>query len=384
MSTNDAPTVGAAVANTTNEDAAAYSVDLLDGASDVDTTDVLNVANLIVVSGDASGITLSGNALSVNPSAYTALAVGTSEIVTYSYDIVDGNGGSVAQTASVTIDGVNDAPVAVGDTGAVSEDGVLSASGTVTASDIDASDTLSWSLAGSGVGTYGSLSIDSSGSWTYDLDNSSGAVQALNSGDTVSDSFSVEVSDGNGGLDTQSITVDIAGENDVPVFPEAPDPSGVTILTNVSVLGSYGATSGWQTKTFTVDADGTYQISFGAANWYDSALDGNLWIDNLQAGGDHFDFETGLGGFTSTGNVATTSATSTDGSYSARLHTGESSQAVIESFLGYDIPNQTSNGSAMMTDVNLQAGDTVSFDWRFDVSDYMPYNDYAFYSFELA
>ena len=140
MSTNDAPTVGAAVANTTNEDAAAYSVDLLDGASDVDTTDVLNVANLIVVSGDASGITLSGNALSVNPSAYTALAVGTSEIVTYSYDIVDGNGGSVAQTASVTIDGVNDAPVAVGDTGAVSEDGVLSASVTVTASDIDASD----------------------------------------------------------------------------------------------------------------------------------------------------------------------------------------------------------------------------------------------------
>ena len=58
MSTNDAPTVGAAVANTTNEDAAAYSVDLLDGASDVDTTDVLNVANLIVVSGDASGVVI--------------------------------------------------------------------------------------------------------------------------------------------------------------------------------------------------------------------------------------------------------------------------------------------------------------------------------------
>jgi Ca2+-binding RTX toxin-like protein len=171
---------------------------------------------------------------------------------------------------------------------------------------------------------------------------------------------------------------------DEPVFPEAPDPSGVTILTNVSVLGSWGATSGWQTKTFTVDTDGTYQISFGAANWHDSVLDGNLWIDNLEAGGDHFDFETGLGGFTSTGNVATTSATSTEGNSSAVLHTGESSEGVIESFLDYDVPNETSYGSAMTTSVDLEAGDTVSFDWRFDTSDYMPYNDYAFYSFELA
>jgi hypothetical protein len=46
--------------------------------------------------------------------------------------------------------------------------------------------------------------------------------------------------------------------------------------------------------------------------------------------------------------------------------------------------DQTSNGSAMTMDVYLEAGDTVSFDWRFDTTDYIPYNDYAFYSFELA
>ena len=98
--TNDAPTVAAAIANITNEDAGAFIVDLLDGASDVDTTDVLNVANLIVVSGDASGISFSGNTLDVTPAAYTALAVGMSEVVTYSYNVVDGNGGSVAHTAT--------------------------------------------------------------------------------------------------------------------------------------------------------------------------------------------------------------------------------------------------------------------------------------------
>ena len=33
-------------------------------------------------------------ALSVDPSAYNSLAVGESEVITYSYDVADGNGGT--------------------------------------------------------------------------------------------------------------------------------------------------------------------------------------------------------------------------------------------------------------------------------------------------
>ena len=63
-----------------------------------------------MTAGDASGVTVSGNSLTVDPNAYNSLAVGESEVITYSYNVIDGNGGSVAQTATITITGANDAP----------------------------------------------------------------------------------------------------------------------------------------------------------------------------------------------------------------------------------------------------------------------------------
>lgn len=90
---------------------------------------------------------------------------------------------------------------------------MLVATGTVTASDIDTSDVLSWS--GGGTSDYGSLSIDANGNWTYTLDNDSAAVQALSAGDVVSDEFTVAVSDGNGGTAEQTISVEVAGADDI-------------------------------------------------------------------------------------------------------------------------------------------------------------------------
>jgi VCBS repeat-containing protein len=152
----------------------------------------------------------------VNPSAYTALAVGTSETVTYNYDVVDGKGGSVSQTASVTINGVNDAPVAVGDTGAVSEDGTLLASGMVAANDVDIGDTHTFAIEGAGVGIYGSIVITAAatGAWEYTLNNADSAVQDLNAGDVMSDTFVFVIDDGEGGTDTGTISVDVAGADD--------------------------------------------------------------------------------------------------------------------------------------------------------------------------
>ncbi|WP_303494894.1 hypothetical protein, partial [Saccharophagus degradans] len=69
-----------AVTSTASEDDAAYSLDLLTNASDADSSDTLNVNNLTLVSGDASGITVSGNSLSIDPNTYNALAVGESEV----------------------------------------------------------------------------------------------------------------------------------------------------------------------------------------------------------------------------------------------------------------------------------------------------------------
>ncbi len=114
--TNDAPTVAAAIAALTDEDQAPFVVDLLQHASDVDASDSLSVANLQLVDGDASGITATASGLSVDPSAYNHLAAGEQAVVSYTYDVVDGHGGSAPQSATITISGRNDAPAWVSGT----------------------------------------------------------------------------------------------------------------------------------------------------------------------------------------------------------------------------------------------------------------------------
>ena len=55
-----------------------------------------------------SGITVNGNSLSVSTGAYGALNDGDSVTVIYDYNVIDGNGGTVATSATVTITGITD------------------------------------------------------------------------------------------------------------------------------------------------------------------------------------------------------------------------------------------------------------------------------------
>ena len=64
-------------------------------------------------------------------------------------------------------------------------------------------------------GSYGQLTLNSNGSYTYVANQS--AADALDVGDTVTDVFNYTVSDGNGGTDIATITITIHGANDAPV-----------------------------------------------------------------------------------------------------------------------------------------------------------------------
>ena len=66
--------------------------------------------------------------------------------------------------------------------------------------------------------SYGSYTLTASGVWIYRLDNSNAAVQALNAGQTLTDTFTVTTVDGT----TQVVTITIHGANDAAVI------SGVT------------------------------------------------------------------------------------------------------------------------------------------------------------
>ncbi|SEG42436.1 retention module-containing protein [Billgrantia desiderata] len=154
--------------------------------------------------------------LSLDPrGGFDALAVGEQATGTFTYTVADGRGGFSTAKVTLTIVGTNDAPVIGGvASGEVTEDGTTTTTGQLSVSDVDVSDTHTWSVQGANVGTYGSFSVDANGQWTYVLDNASPAVQGLVTGQQVTDSFTVEVSDGKGGTDTQVVTVTIHGTND--------------------------------------------------------------------------------------------------------------------------------------------------------------------------
>ncbi len=92
---------------------------------------------------------------------------------------------------------------------------VLDLAGRITpyATDPDG-DVLEFSLVGGGTGTYGTASVDASGNFQYVLNTAAANVQALTASDSVTDDFTVQVSDGNGGTDTATISVGVEGAYD--------------------------------------------------------------------------------------------------------------------------------------------------------------------------
>ena len=180
------------------------------------------------------------------------------ESATDSFDTVsDGNGGTATATVTVTVDGVNDAPAAVDDgpSGELTtdEDTLLSVNGVLdNDTDPDTSDTLAVTkvadteaiiTGGGGTAVNGAvtlasgalLNMDADGTFTYDAN---GQFESLASGDSNTDNFAYEASDGNGGTDTATTTITIDGVNDPPVITSSSSASVVENQTGASDVGS--------------------------------------------------------------------------------------------------------------------------------------------------
>jgi VCBS repeat-containing protein len=111
---------------------------------------------------------------------------------------------------------INTPPVAVDDNFSVTEDG-LDVQVAVVSNDFDAEgDTLTVSDVTQG--TYGAVTY-AAGNVIYDLDDTDPIVDALNTGQTLADSFDYTVSDGNGGSDTGTVNVTINGVTDADTTP---------------------------------------------------------------------------------------------------------------------------------------------------------------------
>ncbi|WP_404325357.1 hypothetical protein HA399_14390 [Cobetia sp. UIB-001] len=80
-------------------------------------------------------------------------------------------------------------------------------------------------------GTYGTLTLNSDGSYSYVLDTTSPAVQSLNNGETEEDTFTYVITDADGDSDTATLTITVEG----PPTASRPSPiSAVMRRTTVS------------------------------------------------------------------------------------------------------------------------------------------------------
>jgi VCBS repeat-containing protein len=129
-----------------------------------------------------------------------ALAEGEQKAELFTVRVTDDYGAHADQQVTVTVTGTNDAAAISGDdTGAVAEataatGGTPTASGDLLATDVDnANDVFQ---AASGAAAYGTYSVAADGAWIYSLDNGNAAVDALNDGQQLSDSFTAFSADG--------------------------------------------------------------------------------------------------------------------------------------------------------------------------------------------
>ena len=293
---NDAP-VAEADSATTDEDTAITIASVLANDSDID-GDTLTVSGLDTT-GTLGSVNDNGDGtFDYDPNGmFEALAVGESATDTFTYTVSDGQGGTDTATVSVTINGVNDAPVAEADSATTDEDTAITiASVLANDSDIDG-DTLTVS----GLDTTGTLgSVNDNGDGTFDYDPN-GMFEALAVGESATDTFTYTVSDGQGGTDTAAVSVTIDGVNDAPVADADSATTDEDTAVDIDVLGN----------DFDVDGDGlsVASVTQGAYGLVSINQDGTLKYtpDADYFGTDSFTYALSDGnGGTDTGTVTVT------------------------------------------------------------------------------
>ncbi|MFC0175663.1 VCBS domain-containing protein, partial [Vibrio breoganii] len=134
-----------------------------------------------------------------------ALGKGATATDTITVQSADGT----THKVTITVNGTNDKAVIAGtDSGAVTEESQLQTSGTLTVTDVDTGEA---HFSNTDVaGNLGTLHLTDSGAWTYDLDNSNPAVQALAKGQHAKDIITVHSTDGT----PHQVAITVNGAND--------------------------------------------------------------------------------------------------------------------------------------------------------------------------
>ena len=318
---NDAPTGGNA-AFTTDEDTD-LSGDLLaaSGAADVDAGDALRLTAIngeALTAGQVSRTFGSGAVLVANEDgtftvttagAYDDLAEGTSTTESFSFTIADQAGGNFTATATFTVTGVNDAPVANDDVATTDEDTTVVVSLLGNDTDPDIGDTVTL-VAADATGSAGGLLVIG----TETVFDPNGEFDDLAAGDTRDTTFGYTIRDEAGVEASATLTVTVSGRNDAPTggnaaftTDEDTDLSGDLLAASgaadvdagdalrLTAINGEALTAGQVSRTFgsgavlVANEDGTFTVTTAGA--YDDLAEGTSTTESFsftiadQAGG---------------------------------------------------------------------------------------------------
>ena len=297
-----------------------------------------------------------------------ALAQGATVYDMFSYTIIDENGLTSTSTLTINITGTNDLPVASANTNTIIEDATAAVTGNMITDDdgfnVDSDPDTGAVLHVSGVNTtganqYGTLTFNSDGSYSYAINNNNASVQALNAGESLTETYTYTLMDENGATDTAFLTITIKGADDsstvVTANLEGPDS---TVYEHGLVVP---ATTETTTGSFTVSSTDSIQ---------DIVIGGSTFtLAEIQAfSTTNGSVNTGQGILTLT-NYSGTAFTGTI-SYSYTLSATINNSTIIPT--GNDTVNGTGFNDSVALTVNGLGGSTASDDLVVNIVDDVP------------
>ncbi len=262
-----------------------------------------------------AGLTFNADgSFSFDADSYDSLALGEIQHLDVDYAVSDGHGGSDTATLRITITGTNDAPavtVGTADSAAatvVETDGGLVASGTLTVTDADTSDTVDTTVTAvtggldhfsqdqllamfSLTGAAANEADGSPGSLGWSFDSGSEAFDFLAAGESLELTYTLTVDDGNGGGASQTVTITITGTNDAALI--SGDDSGsvteddaTTVVTGLlDITDADHDQSSFQPQTGAAAAYGSFSIN-ADGSWTYTLDNDNPDVDALETGDD--------------------------------------------------------------------------------------------------
>jgi VCBS repeat-containing protein len=225
---NDPPIAEANKTVTVNEDSANNALNItaptdVDGDAFTITVGTVPTQGTVYLADGVTAVT-AGTTLTtaqLTSLVYTPLANDNGGDGTFSYTVNDGNGGTDTQTVTLNITPVNDPPIAEADkTVTVNEDSANNALNITTPTDADG-DTLTITVGT--IPTQGTVYLADgvtpvTAGMTLTLAQLTSLVYTTPAnGNGAAGTFTYTVNDGNGGTDTQIVTLDITPINDAPV-----------------------------------------------------------------------------------------------------------------------------------------------------------------------